>query len=764
MKSDDHIRREGLKSFLSREETVRAVLYDYDHNKLSLATVGPYDEEVLRNHLAEALTALEVAFASLGQQALESDQEAHSLIHVKELPHQTLMEKQTCPSGPLFWRWRELPWPDLHRDSEEPEDWRVLGLLAGLCGILSITAFALTFLSGIPGWIISTLYILAMVAGGWDAAGDAASKLKRAQLDIHFLMIAVAIGAALIGAFGEGALLLFLFSFAGALEHYALHRTRREIRTLMDAAPKQATRIHADGTESQVPVESLTTGEIIGVRPGDVFPVDADITEGRTAADESTLTGEATPVPKEPGDPVFSGTVNLWGSVKARVTHKADQSALQKIIRLIQQAQHLKAPSQKFTDYFGTGYTWAVLGATTLMFFIWWQGFDLPAFDQTTGVHSAFYRAMTLLVVASPCALVLSIPSAILAAIAWGARNGVLFRGGAAVEKLAQIHVVALDKTGTLTTGDLEVIAVESLPPGREEAVASLAFSLENHSTHPIARAISTYGKKKGLTPTPVHEFRNLSGKGVKGKVGEAFCALGRRELLERSPLKDLIDRVDTPPATLTEVWVVHDGLLGRLLLQDRIRPESSQALSAIRQAGMKPVMLTGDRRDSALEVARIVGLKEEEVRAGLSPEGKVAAIRELKQGGRNVAMVGDGVNDAPSLAVADVSIAMGARGSDSALEQSEVILMEDRIENFLAAHRLSCRARTVIRQNLTIALGTVVIMVLCSIAGLVPLTVGVFAHEGSTVLVCLNSLRLLFTGSAKIRGSNPFSYTAGAM
>ncbi|WP_232767264.1 heavy metal translocating P-type ATPase [Geminisphaera colitermitum] len=350
---------------------------------------------------------------------------------------------------------------------------------------------------------------------------------------------------------------------------------------------------------------------------------------------------------------------------------------------------------------------------------------------------------MTLLVVLSPCALVLSIPSAILAAIAWGARHGVLFRGGAAVEKLAGVGVIALDKTGTLTTGELAVESWESFPPGRECEVMEYALALELNSQHPLARAIVRDARARGAVEQGVERFQSFTGHGVGGQVGGARVVMGRRELLESGPLGAWSR--DLPPASagMSEVWLVAGDLLGRLLLRDQIRPESRGVLEKLRAEGIRTVMLTGDRHLAAMDVARVVGV--DEVQAGLTPAQKVEAVRELRAAGRPVAMVGDGVNDAPCLAVADVGIAMGARGSDAALEQAEVILMHDRIENVLAALRLSRRARAIIRQNLTIALGVVVIMALASIIGAVPLAVGVAAHEGSTVVVCLNSLRLLW-------------------
>jgi Cd2+/Zn2+-exporting ATPase len=527
------------------------------------------------------------------------------------------------------------------------------------------------------------------------------------------------------------------------MEEYALDRTQREVSSLLKTSPKRATLALPDGGEREVPIEELRVGQRVRVKPGDAFPADGSVLKGASASDESALTGEANPVAKGIGDPVFSGTVNLWGAVEFDVARLPSESTLQKIIRLIQTAQKLKAPSERFTDKFGTGYTYAVIAAASGMFLIWWLGFHLPAFANVPGVRSAFYRAMTLLVVASPCALVLSIPSAILAAIAWGARHGVLFRGGGAIEGLAGIDVVALDKTGTLTTGELAVVACESFPLGRELEVLELAYALELKSQHPLARAIVRHAKAAGIRAGDVEEFQSITGQGLKGRLDGSTLLLGRRELLEHGPLAEWAKGLPPAAAELNEVWVVGRDLVGRILLQDQIRAESRSVLAALRERGIRTVMLTGDRRQNAEAVARTLGL--DEVRAGLSPEDKVAAIQSLRAGGKKVAMVGDGVNDAPCLAAADVSVAMGARGSDAALEQAEVILMHDRIENFLAAHRLSRRARTIIRQNLALALGVVIVMVAATTVGVVPLAVGVGAHEGSTVIVCLNSLRLLF-------------------
>lgn len=727
----------GLAAFLQSNNEVEALRVDATHRKVEIATLGPIDLDLLEARLSETIRRIEAGRSEavpIGVSVETADD------------GELRLQKPTCITAPRLWQWREIEWP-VSEEAEEHEDWRVLSVLAGICAILGVAAWGIETVGTAPFWVSIALYVAAMLAGGWDAIGDVKEGLPKGELDIHFLMLAVAVGAASIGAWAEGALLLFLFSFSAALEAFALHRTRSEIDSLYDAAPKTATVLLPDGDEQLVPVEQVAVGQIVVVKPGELFPVDAEILNGKTAADESNLTGEANPVSKLKGDSVYSGTINLWGSVEVRVLRMASESSLQKVIRLIREAEHLKAPSQRFTDKFGTRYTIGILGLTALMFFVWWLIFGIRPFANTEEGFSAFYRAMTLLVVASPCALVLSIPSAILAAIAWGARHGILFRGGAAIEKLAEVDLVALDKTGTLTTGGMEVYAVESFPPGREKEAVELAYSLEAHGSHPIGRAIQKYGKAQGLKVREIEDFQAMSGQGVQGRDGETLCVLGRRELLENGPLADWIHDVPEPSAEFTENWIFKGDLIARILLKDQIRRESKPILEKMKSRGIRTVMLTGDRRGAAESVGAEIGI--DEVRSGLKPEDKVALIREYSNSGYKVAMVGDGVNDAPSLAAAYVSVAMGARGSDAALEQSEVVLMKDRIDNFLAATDLSHRARVIIRQNLAIALGTVVLMAGASILGWIPLSIGVFAHEGSTVVVCLNSLRLLFHRSA---------------
>ncbi len=731
---------ETLAEFLRSAPGVEAVRLDPVARKVAFATLGSVDEAALRHQLAATIAAIE---AQLGASAAAPA--GFTLRHDHGV---TELAGETCATAPKFWKWREFTWPE-HETAAAPTEpeWKQLALLATVCGVAGLAGWLAASFSLLPASASLLLYSVALLAGGWDAAKDTWENLRARKLDIHFLMLAVAVGAVCVGAWGEAVLLLFLFSSSGAMEEFALDRTHREVSALLKSAPKFATLMLADGGEREVAVEELKLGDRVLVRPGGAFSADGQIVKGKSASDEAALTGEAVPVEKGVGDPVYSGTINLWGAVEFEVKRLPGESTLQKIIRLIQTAQKLRAPSERFTDKFGGGYTMAVLAGCAVMFLVWWLGFRLPAFANAGGQTSAFYRTMTLLVVTSPCALVLSIPSAILAAIAWGARRGVLFRGGAAIEKLADIGVVALDKTGTLTTGELAVVGYESFPPGRESEVMALAYALEAKSQHPLARAIVRDAQARGVRTTEVGEFQSLTGQGVRGRVGEAQVLLGRRELLEQGPLAAWAKVLPPAPAELAEVWVIGGDMVGRVLLRDEIRSASRDVLAALKQAGIRTVMLTGDRRQTADSVARELGL--DEVRAGLSPEQKVAAIQELRASGKKVAMMGDGVNDAPCLAAADVSVAMGARGSDAALEQAEVILMHDRIENFLAALTLSRRAKAIIRQNLAISLGVVVLMAVAAIFGIVPLAVGVAAHEGSTVVVCLNSLRLLFGKNA---------------
>ncbi len=664
-----------------------------------------------------------------------------------------LIEKESCPTAPRFWTWQHFKWRvqprvvDIPGELADLDEWKRHLLSAILCGAFGLIGAAIAgFSPETAAWGVTIsifFYLLSYIAGAWYPAQETWELIQEKVLDVHFLMLCVAVGAAVIGHWWEGAVLLFLFSLSGALEEFAMARTEREIKSLFQEAPKEANLVDAEGRESRVNVDDLQPGQIIRVRPGEQFPTDAALIAGKTAVNESNITGEATPVDKAPGDAVYSGTLNTWGSVDAEVAKPAAESALAKIITLVKEARESKAPSQRLTDKFGSGYTYAILGMCVIMFFVWWLALGKAAFFSAPDDPSAFYLAMTLLVVASPCALVLSIPSAILAGIAAGARKGVLFRGGIAIEQFAEIRSVVFDKTGTLTTGELEVVDVETRGEVSRQEILDAAAALARHSPHPVSNAITRYFEAQdGHRPPDTREFKSLTGAGLAGELADGTpVKLGKRGLFAEEPWLN-----DYPKAEvgLTETFVVLPDGHGRILLRDRVREKSPQLLKELRARGLSVTMLTGDRLDAAQLVANQLELGETEFRAELHPEDKVNALKELQAQGRKVAMVGDGVNDAPSLATADISVGMGLRGSDTVLEQADVVLVKDRIENFLFGYNLSRSARSIIRQNLVISLGVIVVMVLSALAGIVPLTLGVIAHEGSTVIVVLNSLRLL--------------------
>jgi Cd2+/Zn2+-exporting ATPase len=585
------------------------------------------------------------------------------------------------------------------------------------------------------GWIEKVLFVVAYIAGGWKTAEEVWHKIKTGVLDIHFLMLAVAVGAACVGHWDEGALLLFLFSLSGALEELAAYRTERELAGLFRAAPREAIRIHEDGTEEKVAVDLLEPGMRVRVRPGDGFPVDAEVIEGKSGADESSLTGESAAVSKEIGSIVLAGTLNLWGRVDLRVLRRAKESALEGILRLIREAQEQKAPSQRFTDRFGTRYTQSILALSAIMFFVWW---GLAGWGKAD-VRPAFYKTMTLLVVASPCALVLSIPSAILAGIAAGARRGILFRGGSPIERLGGVTRVALDKTGTLTTGEMKVRAVEVVE-GLEDDLLREAAGLGVQSLHPVSVAIVREARRREFQIPEVQDFTSATGGGLKGKTARGEeSRLGRRSFFDGA---NWVDSLPAPMPGVTEVFFGAGNLRGRILLEDEIRKSSRPLLEWLIAQGLRVTMLTGDREAAARLVAEQVGLKD--YRFGMHPEDKVEAIRDWSRKGDKVAMVGDGVNDAPSLAAAEIGVAMGARGTGAALAESDIILMRDRLESFAEAYDLSRRTRRIITQNLVLSLGTIVLLVSAALGASIPLTWGVAGHEGSTVIVVLNSLRLL--------------------
>jgi len=630
---------------------------------------------------------------------------------------------------PVIWKriplpiWRNRPFP-----RPVPRDYRVMLLLAAICGLSTLVGFLLSR-AGIREELVAPFFALAYISGGWFATQDVGHALKRGKIDIQFLMVAVAIGVLFVKGWTEGATLLFLFSLSNGLEQFANYRTRKSIESLLKVAPKYALR-RENGRWVKAPIEKVQIGNELLVKPGELFPVDGLMTEGATSADESALTGESIPVVKQIGDAVSGGTLNLDGQSVIRVTRRLGESALSRILGLIEMAQQQKAPAQRFTDDFSRYYTWIALSLAAVVFVV--------LLVMRRPLADAFYRSMTVLVVASPCALVLSVPSAILVAIAAAARLGILFRGGVAVENLAGATQFAFDKTGTLTKGALVVARIASFDSQGEDALLRRAASVAHFSTHPLARAIVAEMGKRDLPISEATDFLNLPGLGMEASVNGNRIAVGSRRLLH--------DRGIALPAIEStndaEVWIANDQTLGVIYLRDETRPAAKPVIDFLKHYGLSVTLLTGDRVGPAAMVAEQVGITD--IRAELSPQAKLKCIHDWRASGKKVAMVGDGINDAPSLTAADVSIGMGARGSDAALEQADIVLMHDKIENVEDAFVLSRRARSIIRQNVLISLGVILFLIISALAEKINLTTGVIGHEGSTVIVILNGLRLL--------------------
>ena len=629
---------------------------------------------------------------------------------------------------------------ELARDPEPeaPGEWRKLAFLAATSGGLGLLSLVAEHLDGEGSAWALALVAGSCLAGGWDAAIDGWASLKERRIDVHLLMIVVAVGAWFVGAQWEGALLLFLFSSAGAIEHYAMDRTRGAIDALLDKSPKHARRLGPDDVETEVPVSALLPGDRIAILPGELVPADGEVLAGESAVDESNLTGEAKPAAKQAGADVAGGTLNTWGRLVVKVTRAERDSALQRIVRLIREAQDSKAPAQRAIDRWGDAYALFALSASAL-FYVFLK-FAMPSGCETSAQDAPLYRAMTLLVVLSPCALVLSVPSAVLAAIAAGARQGILFRGGAAVERLADVDCVCFDKTGTLTAGEPEVAALEVYPEGTDRLRAlSALLTLESSTTHPFAAGVVQACLKEGAALLSVQGLSNSPGQGVAGTVAGTRWSVGTREFVGGGALPAA---AVAEGAIVSEVWASDGTVTIRATLVDRIRDESRATLAALHARKIRTVMLTGDREEAAAAAARQVGIQS--YAAALTPDAKMAAIRRYSAEGHVVAMVGDGVNDAPSLAAADVAIGMGGRGSDAALESSDLVLTDDRIGRLVDAIELSRSARLAIRFNVIVSVGAALGMAAYVVFRGAPLPLAVSVHEGSTILVCLNGLRLL--------------------
>jgi heavy metal translocating P-type ATPase len=609
----------------------------------------------------------------------------------------------------------------------------VLTVLTGL-GLAVATVHA--FLWPLPQAVNLAALALAYLAGGVPALRNAGRELIGHRiLDIDLLMVIAALAAAAVGAALEGAVLLALFSISGTLEHRAMGKARRAVEALMQLRPETALRLGPAGTE-EVPVAGLIPGDHVILRPGARVPVDGRVTAGTGRIDESTVTGESLPVRKAPGDPVHEACVNLDGVLTVEVTRTLADSTVARMIRLVTEAQAAKAPSERFSDWFGQRYTVAVL-AGSILAFLAFRAAGLPLQD-------ALYKAATLLVAASPCAVVISVPSAILSALSAAARGGVLFKGGAALERLAEVKSFAFDKTGTLTTGRAEVTGLSALD-GDEETLLALFAGIEAHSEHPIAAAIRRAAAARGVDPAPVQEVRAHPSEGITGTDAIGPLWAGNAGMATRmGAAPDAAFQAMEDGAETMVLLGRGPHLLGAVTVADAPRETSAAALAALRAGGVaRLVMMTGDRRPVALRVGQAVGLHPDEIEAALLPGDKVRLVAELAAHGP-VAFVGDGVNDAAALARADVGIAMGAAGSEVALQAADVALMAEDMGQLADAHRLARRAARIIRQNLAFALTAMVVLVIGGAFFSLPLPLAVLGHEGGTVLVVLNGLRLL--------------------
>ena len=590
---------------------------------------------------------------------------------------------------------------------------------------------------------------LVYLTGGLPAAWRAAVTLWEERiLDIDLLMVVAAVAAAAVGAPFEGAVLLTLFSISTTLEERALGRALRAIEALMALRPETALRRGQDGTVSEVPAADLKVDDIVVLRPGARVPADAVIVSGRGSLDEANITGESMPVAKEPGAQIFEATVNIDGVLEAAVKKTVAESTVARMIALVTEAQAAKAPSERFSAWFGQRYTVAVMVGAVLAFAaFYWLGRDW---------EDALYRSATLLVAASPCAIVISVPAAILSALSAAARGGVLFKGGAALETLAAVNNFAFDKTGTLTTGKASVTQVVALD-GDEQGFLSLLAGLEAQSEHHSAAAIRHEAATRGVVPVEVSDVATRPSAGIVGSDGKGQLWAGNPRLAAQMGASVGHPALLALAAdTQTVIYVGRDSrVLGAVTVADTARTTSAKALAALREGGVERiVMMTGDRLPVALRIGEELGLKPEEIHADMLPEDKVRMAGELATKGK-VAFVGDGVNDAAALARADVGIAMGAAGSDVALQAADVALLSEDMGRLADAHRLARRTAAIIRQNLTFAMSAMAVLVIGGLFFELPLPLVVIGHEGGTVLVVLNGLRLL-RDPIRSRGTKP--------
>lgn len=583
-----------------------------------------------------------------------------------------------------------------------------------------------------------TLNILAFLIGGYAKAKEGITEtIKDKTLNVELLMILAAIGSAIIGYWVEGAILIFIFSLSGAMETYTMQKSERDLSNLMHLQPDQALRIN-DGKEELVSVDELSIGDLIYVKPGERMPVDGKIIKGRTAIDESALTGESIPVEKSMDDKVFTGTMNQSGALTVEVTTDSRDSFVQKIMTLVRSAQSEKSPSQLFIERFENVYVYVVLGVTALMMV-------LPPFIVSWSWNETFYRAMILLVVASPCALVASITPATLSAISTSARRGMLVKSGVHLENFDKVTAIAFDKTGTLTVGRPEVTDFITATKEDDQEIIQRIVQIEKGSSHPLAEAMIRYGANY-FDPSTIDasdEMTEVTGKGVKASFNGDEWAIGNEKLFRASSDNWYEQQAnDLKEHAKTLVYVTkNDEVVAIVALKDEIRRDTIEAIKTFQSLGIETIMLTGDNEKTAEAIAEEVGLSR--FVASCMPEDKVTALKELREEFDTVMMVGDGINDAPALATAHIGVAMGA-GTDVALETADIVLIKNKLSKLVDLFSLSKRMNTIVKQNIFFSISVIVLLIISNLFQFINLPLGVVGHEGSTILVILNGLRLL--------------------
>ncbi len=647
------------------------------------------------------------------------------------------------------------PWgaPLSHEEEAEHAEGRAMIVLTVVCLAALVGGIVLEKLVAPENAWSHVLYYAAAVAGGWFATRSTLDALRRFKFDVNLLMILSAVGAAAIGYVFEAAVLMFLFSLSNTLEVYTMGRTRHALKALLELRPARAL-VRRDGREIEVEVEAVRVGETVIVKPGETFPVDGSVEQGTSLVDQSSLTGESVPVEKNRGDKVFAGTMNQLGALEIVTIRAAANSALARIVALVQEAQEQKSKTEEAAEWVGRYYTIAVMIGAALMLFV-------PPLLLGHEWRASIYRAMTLLVVASPCALVIATPATILSAIANAARNGILFKGGRYIEALGRVKAVAFDKTGTLTRGRFEVTDVVALGGASEDQLLAIAAAAEKRSPHPLAQAVVRAAEARRVAFEPAEQMVNHLGKGLVATHRGATTEIGTPELfaaLGVAPPAEAVERVRAFAHEAKTAMIVRRGeAWGVIAAADALRPTAAAVVKDLRSLGVAHVaMISGDSTQTVEAIAERTGVDEKF--GQLLPEDKVRVVGELESRHGSVAMLGDGVNDAPALARASVGIAMGGIGSDAAMESADVVLMADDLTALPYAMRLTQRANRVVAQNLVIATGVMVMLVVWVFAGQwlpmgpLKLPVAVSGHEGSTVVVILNGLRLL--GGTRVRAA----------